>query len=281
MRSLLITSTVVMLLAWSTPARPGDLLAPEDAERIRPVIPAAIEYFNERAADPLPSLTGEQIEALLDGEVVRFRRRPNRNLEDPPERVTGYVLVPHPRAQVWIAALDPEFQASDMLSEKRLGRDEEGYSIWHHYISLPWPVTDRQWVIRVGPRVELARETGDLVWEQLWELTADGERIAAESIAAGNLEGVTPESAKDAIYVPANEGSWVMFQLEEDLTLIGYRVMARVGGSIPDSWIASFGMSQLTNVLEGVSRHAAEVPALYDPDVHAIRGGDGEPLPRF
>jgi len=270
-----------MVLGWSLPAAPEESLAPVDAERIRPVIPAAIEYFNDRTDDPLPSLTGEQIESLLSGEVVKFRRRPNRNLEDPPERVTGYVLVPHPRAQVWVAALDPEFQASEMLSEKRLGRDEEGYSLWHHYISLPWPVTDRQWVIRVGPRVTLAEETEGLVWEQLWELVDGGEEIARESIAAGDLEGITTESSRDAIYVPANSGSWVMFRLEDGLTLVGYRVIARVGGSIPDSWIASFGMSQLTNVLEQISRHAAEVPAQYDPDDHAIRGGDGEPLPRF
>jgi hypothetical protein len=281
MRSLLVASTVAMLVSCAVRADGGEGLPTADADRMRPVVPAAIEYFNERSDDPLPSLTSEQIEALLDGDVVRFRRRPDRNLEDPPERVTGYVLVPQPRAQVWIAALDPDFQASDMVSEKRLGRDESGWSLWHHYISLPWPVTDRQWVIRVRPRVELAEGTGGLVWEQMWELADGGEDIARASIAAGNLEGVTLETAKDAIYVPANEGSWVMFELEKGLTLVGYRVVARVGGSIPDSWIATFGMAQLTNVLEEVARYASEIPGSYDPDVHPILGGDGKPLPRF
>ena len=281
MRSLLVASTVAILVSFAPPAHGGAGLEPADADRIRPVIPAAIEFFNDRSPDPLPSLTSEQIESLLEGEVVRFRRRPNRDLDDPPERVTGYVLTAHPRAQVWVAALDPEFQASDMLAEKRLGRDAEGWSVWHHYISLPWPVTDRQWVIRVGPRTKIADATGGLVWEQAWELADDGEVIAQKSIAAGNLQDITPESARDAIYVPANEGSWVMFELEEGLTLVGYRVVARVGGSIPDSWIASFGMAQLTNVLEEVARHAGEIPGLYDPEVHPILGGDGKPLPAF
>jgi hypothetical protein len=281
MRSLLIASTMAMLATSAGPAGAEPFLAPVDADRIRPVIPAAIEFFNERCEDPLPALTSDQVAELLEGEVVRIRRRPDRDAEDPPERVTGYRLIRQPRAQVWVAALDPTFQASGLLSEARLGRNDDGTSLWHQYLSLPWPVTDRHWVIRVGTRTELAARTDDLIWEQFWELAPGGQDTARVSIARGDLEGITPESSKDAIYVPANEGSWILFRLEEDLTLVAYRIITRVGGSIPDSWIATFGMAQLSGVLDEVARHAGEVPAIYDPEVHPSIGGNGEPVPRF
>jgi hypothetical protein len=281
MRSVLIASTAAILLGHAVSSIASDALPPDQAERIRPVIPAAIEYYNERVADPLPALTSGQIEELLAGGVARIRRRPDRALEDPPERVTGYRLIRHPRDQVWIAALDPSFQATDLLSEARLQHFDDGSSLWHQYLSLPWPVTDRQWVIRVGQRRDLAEQTQGLVWEQYWQLADDGERIAAESLAAGNLPEITPETAKDAIYVPANEGSWVMFRIEDDVTLVAYRIVARVGGNIPDSWIATFGMAQLGRVLDEVARHAGEIPDRYDPDVQPFVGGDGKVIGRF
>lgn len=277
MRRVRLASTV-MLCAWLVVGSTGagaEALPDPVAERMRPVVPAAIEYYNERSPDPLAALSTEQIEELLRGEVVRIRRRPAQDVEDPSERVTGYRIVMQPRARVWVAALDPGFQATDLLTEHRLGEDETGASLWHQYLSLPWPVSDRQWVIRVGQRRDLAAETEDLVWELYWELAKSGEALAVESLVAGNLAPITPEAAKDAVYVPANEGSWIMFRLEEGLTLVGYRVIARVGGSIPDSWIASFGMAQLTKVLNGVADHATEVPSTYDPDVYPILGGDG------
>jgi hypothetical protein len=275
------TGLVFGLLTWTVPATGDEVLPKESVQRMRPVIPAAINYYNERTDDPLPVLTTDQTEDLLEGKVVRIRRRPARDIEDPPERVTGYRIVPLPRDKVWVAALDPDFQATELLTEHLVSQEETGVSVWHQYLSLPWPVTDRQWVIRVGMHADLARESGDLVWELVWNLAPGGEDIARASIAAGNMGQITPEIAADAIYVPTNEGSWVMFQLEEDITLVGYRIIARVGGSIPDSWIATVGMAQLAQVLNAVARHADTITGSYDPSVHSIRGGNGEPIGQF
>lgn len=283
MRRAILASTgmVFAVLVWGVATAGDEGLPDEAAERMRPVIPAAVNYYNERSDDPLPVLNSSQIEDLLEGEVVRIRRRPVRDVEDAPERVTGYRIVALPRNRVWVAALDPEFQAIEILTESLLSLDETGVSVWHQYLSLPWPITDRQWVIRVGVRTELAAETNDLVWELAWNLEESGEDIALASIAAGNLGEITPEVSKDAIYVSANEGSWVMFKLEDDITLIGYRIIARVGGSIPDSWIATFGIAQLAEVLNSVARHANEIGENYDPTDHPIHGGDGTVIGRF
>jgi len=275
------TGLVFGLLIWALPVAGDEVLSKESAQRMRPVIPAAINYYNERTDDPLPVLTTDQTEDLLEGKVVRIRRRPPRDVENPPERVTGYRIVPLPRDQVWVAALDPDFQATELLTEHLLSQDDNGVSVWHQYLSLPWPITDRQWVIEVGIHAELATESGDLLWELTWALKQTGEDIARASIAAGNMGEITPEVAKDAIYVPANEGSWIMFKLEDDITLVGYRIIARVGGSVPDSWIATVGMAQLAQVLNAVARHADTIPATYDPSVHPVRGGNGQPVGRF
>ena len=280
-RILASTGLVFGLLIWALPVAGDEVLSKESAQRMRPVIPAAINYYNERTDDPLPVLTTDQTEDLLEGKVVRIRRRPPRDVENPPERVTGYRIVPLPRDQVWVAALDPDFQATELLTEHLLSQDENGVSVWHQYLSLPWPVTDRHWVIEVGIHAELAAESGDLLWELTWDLEQAGEEIARASIAAGNMGEITPEVARDAIYVPANEGSWIMFELEDGITLVGYRIIARVGGSIPDSWIATVGMAQLAQVLNAVARHADTIPGTYDPSVHPVRGGNGRPIGRF
>lgn len=284
MRTQLWTSTgmlAVLGLALATGPASAGILDAETAKRLEPVVPAAIEYYNERSDDGLPALNGGQIDALLDGEVVRIRRRSPGDAEDPPERVTGYRIVPLPREKVWVAALDPAFRATSLLTEHRLTREADGSALWHQYLSLPWPIADRQWVIAVGVKTALARDTDGLIWEQTWKLAEGGEQIARASVAAGNLEGITEDVARDAVYVPANEGSWVLFRLEDSVTLVGYRVIARVGGNIPDSWIATFGMAQLEGVLDSVAEHARDAAKFYDPEVYPIVGGEGQVVGRF
>jgi hypothetical protein len=280
-RILASTGLVFGLLAWNIAASEDVALSKEAAERMLPVVPAAINYYNERSDDPLPVLTTSQIEDLLKGDVIRIRRHPGRDVENAPERVTGYRIVALPRERVWVAALDPDFQATELLTEHLLNLDGGGVSVWHQYLSLPWPIADRQWVIRVGARTELAAETNNLVWELSWDLEESGEEIARASISAGDMGKITPEAAKDAVYVPANQGSWIMFKLENGITLIGYRIIVRVGGSIPDSWIATFGMAQLSQVLDSVAHHADEIGATYNPTDHPIHGGDGKVIGRF
>ncbi|RKZ17368.1 hypothetical protein DRQ53_03735 [bacterium] len=279
MRRVLRASTVLVLVMATTPVQAADAdLDAQAAERMRPVVGAAIEFYNEHSEDNLPALGSDQIQELLDGEVVRIRRRPARDQEDPPERVTGYHIIALPRTRVWVAALDPNFQATDMLTERRLQSDPVSGSLWHQYLSLPWPVSDRQWVVRVQVQHELARQTTNLIWELSWDLEAGGEELARESVASGLMGAISEEQASDAVYVPANEGSWILFSLEDEITLVAYRIVARVGGSIPDSWIATFGMAQLTQLLDEVTAHAVQLDDDYDPALEDILGGDGEPI---
>lgn len=262
------------LLVVTGPARAERDYDPRD------LIPAALEVYNERADDPLPFLGSDQIDDLVRGEVVRVRRRDPRGGDDAPERVTGYMLVERPRLAVWLAALDPDFPQNSMLTEVQLDQDDAGGSTWYQHLSLPWPITDRHWVITLRKDLDLARSTKGFVWSHGWVLAEDGERIARETVAAGRAGDLTPDDIADAIYLPANEGAWIMFALDTDLTLIAYRVETIVGGGIPDSWIATFAMAQLTGLLREVDEHAETALENYDPDVYAAYDGSGRVIPR-
>ena len=239
------------------------------------VIATALEVYNERAADPLPFLRSEQIRRLVDGEVVRVRRRDPRGGGDAPERVTGYVLLRRPRVAVWLTALDPDFPDHSMLTETQLERDERGNSVWYQHLSLPWPITDRHWTISLRKDVEMARATEGLVWAHEWRLADDGERLAREAVAAGRAGDLTLEGIEDAIYLPSNDGAWILFSLDTKLTLVAYRVVTEVGGGIPESWIATFAMAQLEGLLRELDERAATAIEEYDPARYAAYDGFG------
>jgi hypothetical protein len=241
----------------------------------RDLVTAALEVYNERSADPLPFLTREQIDDLVDDAVIRIRRRDPTLGDEGPERVTGYVVVERPRLDAWLAALDPEFPENPMLTQTRLER-EPGRSVWYQHVDLPWPITDRHWVIEVTQDVDLADTTEGFVWAHRWRLMDDGPALARRTVASGRAGDLTTEDVEDAIYLPTNEGAWIMFSLDHDLTLIAYRVRTVVGGGIPDSWITTFAMAQLEGLLRDVEERAATARAEYDPDRSPIADGHGE-----
>ena len=243
----------------------------------RDLVSAALEVYNERVDDPLPFLTGEQVDRLVAGDVIRVRRR-DPNTDDAPERVTGFVLLHRPRIAVWLAALDPEFPANPLLTEKRLSKDDQGHSTWYQHVDLPWPLTDRHWVIDLGKDLDLARSTEGFVWVHRWSLAPDGRERARETLRAG-LGDLTLEDYDKAIYLPENEGAWILFALDEDLTLLAYRVRTVIGGGIPDSWIATFAMAQLEGLLREVDAMAENSVAEYDPATYPVYDGLGRLIP--
>lgn len=271
--STIVCTTAVLVLELACLAPP----ARSTEVDLRPLVTASLEVYNELAEDPLPFLTSQQVDALLAGEVVRNRRRrtPGEDAESTPERVTGYIVIHQPRTHVWLASLDPAFQASPMLTEARLEMDDVGGSRWYQHVDLPWPLTDRHWVIDLGKRIDLTASTQGLIWEQHWRLAPDGPAIAERTVADGRAPGLTPESIRDAIYLPANEGAWILFAITEDVTFLVYRVATVVGGGIPDSWIATFAMAQLEGLLRKVATHSEEAWKFYDPERTPMFGGDG------
>lgn len=272
-RTALAVCTALLMLGVALGARAQDY-DPAD------LVPTALEVYNERADDPLPFLTTDQVRDLVKGDVVRVRRKDPREGDDGPERVTGFMLLRKPRLATWLAALHPDFPRNSMLTEVRLMQDDAGHSMWYQHLSLPWPITDRHWVVALQKDLDMARATEGFVWVHEWDLVPRGEEIARETVAAGRAEGLTPASVAKAIYLPSNRGAWVLFALDEDLTLLAYRVTTVVGGGIPDSWITTFAMAQLEGLLREVDDLAATALEDYDPERTPIYDGLGALIPR-
>lgn len=242
-------------------------------------IQGAIALYNDVAPDPVPYPTSKDLQKILDGEVVKVRRR--QVLDGDTEshhRVVGFLLVPQPRLDVWLTALDPNFSSSSILTDHRIDRDDTGWSRWYQHVRLPWPITDRHWVIDIDKRRDVFDASQGLIWEHRWHLADGGEQIARDLVARGEVRGLTAKDIEDAVYLPANRGGWVLVELTPDQTLMVYHVSTDVGGSIPESWIATFAMSQLDELLQQVARASASIHDTYDPTGGPIYDGGGQPI---
>ena len=134
-------------------------------------------------------------------------------------------------------------------------------------------------MLDVDDNLELARGSANRLWEHYWSLTDGGPQTAAELVAGGRVPGVDSSMLAKAVYVPFNEGAWVLMSLSGKRTLLGYTVRASVGGRIPDKLVVNYSMLTLGRVLRRVESGSATIRAHYDMDHARIRGGDGAPIP--
>ena len=278
MRALrLATLTPLLAAVLLTPARanaPG--LGGLEARDIR----EALGLFNRIAAEDVPLLGPDQVEALLQGEVVKVREVPNG--PDQPQRVVGYALYDLPRAQVWIAATDPHAGYSGgMLHEDRIVQDEAGTSVWYQHLSLPWPVQNRHWLIRIKKNRELAAQSESRIWEHSWSLDEKGESFIPDFIRAGHIQSITLEDAQKAIYTPVNHGGWIVMTMPGNCSLLMYHVTSVIGGSIPDSFVSEWAMLTLDDMLKKVGEFSRTMPLHYVDGHDAVRGADGVLIPYF
>lgn len=268
---------IILWTAGASPARAQKDFSDQE------LVAAALEVYNEFATTPLPYLDSGQLDKLVDHRIVRVRKtRPSSDdKKGHREEVVGYRVIEQPRVRVWLAALDPEFDPSDLLTEVRLDQDAQGGSLWFQHLSLPWPVADRYWVIRLFKDLALAQKTRGFVWEHGWRLAENGQDIARKVVEEGKAGSLTVKDLEGAVYIPLNRGAWILFSLEPQRTLLAYRVSADVGGSIPESWIATFAMAQLDGLLDKVAAHSEVAWRDYDPQRYVIYDGEGQALARI
>jgi len=275
LRPMLLAGTLSLALLGSARANaPG--LGAIQARDVR----EALGVFNRLAAEPVPLLDPDQVEALLRGDIVKIREVPGG--PEQPQRVIGYVLYDLPRPQVWIAATDPHASYSGgMLREERIVVDDAGTSVWYQHLKLPWPVQDRHWLIRIRKNRELASQSEGRIWEHSWALDEKGESFVAEFIRAGHIKSVALEEATKSIYTPVNHGAWIVASMPGDCSLLVYHVTSVVGGSIPDSFVAEWAMLTLDNLLRKVGEFSRGIPQHYVEGHDIARGADGVPIPHF
>jgi len=240
----------------------------EPATRVR----AALLAFNAHARFRLPALSDAQVSRLLDGKVVKIREVTD---EDAPQRAIGLLRTSVPKEHLWLAARDVHFTAVDELIEVQLTPDGEWPAVWYQPLDMPRPFSDRHWVVDVTDTHTLAEATGGRAWEHGWVLTDGGPTIATEAVGGGRVPGVDSERIEGAIYTPVNHGAWLVIDLGDGTTLLGYHVTSVIGGRIPDKLVADYTLLTLGKLLKGVVERAPEVVSHYAEGHAPIEGGDG------
>ncbi len=233
---------------------------------------------------PLPALDDPRMAELLAGEVVRFREkwvlsREGEDDEQTRQRVLAFRLVGAPREDVWLSAMDGHFPLNDSLTEVRLEEKARGGSTWYQYMDLPWPVSNRHWIIHLSKSVEVCEATQGRVWEQTWRLEPSGDLLAREYDRQGRLKPMKSDKVRGARYLDANDGAWAMFALRDDLTLVAYNLTIVLGGWIPEGLAARFAQRALEDLMDRIAANAEKMPEHYVEGHESLFAGDGTPIP--
>lgn len=191
-------------------------------------------------------------ETVALGRVAKRRDR-----LDGTDRVIGVHWVSADIDTTWLAIHDPHGEAIEGTVYEVLPGSTTDKRFAYQRISLPWPLTSRQWVIEITNNLPLMAATSGRVWERSWRLS---DRRGAKS------------ESKDALWLPVNEGGWFLTSSAGG-TLLVYHVRTSVGGVVPDEAAVRWAFSTLDRLLTGIAERTAWVRTHYR--------GDHAPLPRM
>lgn len=254
--------------------------AVQERTSLVPSISQVIELYNDLSESPLPIPRPEQFDELLQGEVVTLTDHlslPDKG--DVQYRVVAYLLLDLPRDWAWVCSLDSHLLRPGRVKQVRLREDGQGTAVSYGFLSLPWPVRDRHWVVRQEQGIGVAKATEGKIWERSWRLVDDGEDQAYELVAKGLIEGLSLKAVKKAIYLSMNTGAWTFFTLGERRTLMAYQMTTAPGGRIPERLAVKSGTRRVRRLLRTVAGNAGKMAEHYDADHRVLFGGDGQPIP--
>jgi hypothetical protein len=255
------------------------LLLPTTAPSERGALEASIARFNAHAQEPLPKLNEKQLRVLLRGEVVGIYREPEGKK---PGGAVGMLLSRRERERLWLGIRDPHMKSPDSLVEHHVGAvGQDGVEHWYQHLRLPWPFGARHWLVRSEDNLALARRSDNQAWERRWRLAANGEARCMAEVKRGAVPGLSVEEAEEAIYTPANHGSWALIEQPSGKTLLGFQVTTLVGGLIPDHLVARYAVLRMDEVLKEIEEAADIMHQHYTAGHRLIPGGDGVPLAPF
>jgi hypothetical protein len=214
----------------------------------------------EHAGHPV-ALERSDFQTIAKGGIAKRRRR-----EDGPDGAIGIGWTPHTRAAVWVAIIDDIHNTMvSSLTEHRLGTTVDGQKLLYQHLDLPWPFTDRQWVIAIQNNTRIAHSSLNQVWERSWKLES------TQSVPPGD---------PGALWVPMINGAWLAIEASGG-TLLVYQARTTIGGAIPDDLVTRWALATLDEMMGGVFSRAAEIPTHYRAKHTPIIGGDNLPIVPF
>jgi hypothetical protein len=234
-------------------------------------IPKLLDQYSRQGDFQLPSLSVTELDALAAGEAVVALYRdptvtPTEQLDA--QRLVGWQVVNAPRLLVWLSILGGSEESSARLNHAVLLRRTAGAYVSYHHMDLPWPFKDRQWTLLCEQNLSLAEDSHDLIWEHRWSLLPRDDALLEGAYKRGLMPGLAHRALDDSVYLRANRGAWVVFDLGTAGTLVAASMDVDFGGHIPDTIVRSFAKHQLRTFLESLGalrgRHYVESPVVHD-----------------
>lgn len=199
-------------------------------------------------------------ESIAAGRVERVKR---------PVGVTGVGLLPVSRAEAWLAVTDDHpVDAVKGLTQIALAGGWASEKWLYQLLDLPWPVTDRHWVLHSTNNAALAAYGP---WERAWTLAPDWLDRARVRVGASTFDA--------AEAVPVNEGSWLLVPVGEHDTLAVYQARAALGGAVPEEAAEAWSAATIGDLFAATTRDARSMRTRYGPGCSPQPGADGAPIP--
>jgi hypothetical protein len=188
-------------------------------------------------------------------------------------------VVDAPRLLVWVSLLGESDELSGKVKRALLANKPAGAYVTYQHMDLPWPFKDRQWVILSEKNSALADESADRIWEHRWSLVPRDEDVLETAHAEGRSSGVTRQQLDDSVYLAANRGAWILFDLGHERTLVAAYLDVDLGGEFPGALVRSFTKRQLKSELKALKAlRRADSTYNEQPMVH---DGHGLPISRW
>ena len=149
----------------------------------------------------------------------------------------------------------------------------------YQHVNLPWPIRDRHWVIYCEKNLELAQASAGAIWEHRWSLHESGEQLLQSAFEDSRIPGLEISTLDNSIYLPTNRGSWAVFDLGENRSLIVAFYDSDLGGRLPAGLVRSISKRQLQKYLEVSERLAGQILDHYGGN-SPILDGFGSPISR-
>lgn len=236
-----------------------------------------MEQYSRNGDLGLPSLSPADLDTLATGgPLLMLSQDPTAQPGDKVRamRVVGWQLVRAPRLLVWLSLLMGRDDSAARLQHVVLSRRPAGAYVSYHHIDLPWPVKDRHWLLLCEKNVGLATESHDDIWEHRWSLLPRDNSQLEAAYGSGDVPGLTRKAFDESVYLIANQGAWVVFDLGAQGTLVAASMDIDLGGRFPDALVQSFAKHQMKEFFESL---AALRGAHYDA-TPVIEDGRGMPI---
>jgi hypothetical protein len=247
--------SVFLFVSNSTYAEPAPEQLRHDFETLRPLIDDAAVY-------PI---------ALTDVELARVARpdtvvRRWEKLEGA-DRVIGLIWTEVPRDQLWVAIQDDDNWDGvvEGLTEQVLPGSNSGRKFLYQRIDLPWPFSDRQWLIEIVNNSALFDASRSRLMERTW--MPNGRRDC--------------ELIRDnAVWVDVNDGGWLLAEAAGG-TLMIYNARTVVGGAVPDGIATRYAYYTLDKLLRQMVERGRAAADHYNEHHQTLYRPDGSAIEAF